>query len=200
MYDQNFWNERYARDGYLYGTGPNSFLVEHSDLLTGPVLSLSEGEGRNAVFLAVRGLKVHGVDISEVGLTKAQALAKLKGVEIQTEVADLSNFEPKNNFYGSVISISAHLPSAVRNNLYPLVERCLKQDGVLLLEAYSERQLSRNTGGPKDIDMLMTVDKLKREFPNLEPILIRELEREVSEGEGHAGLASVVQFIARKKA
>ena len=200
MYDQNFWNERYARDGYLYGTGPNSFLVEHSDLLTGPVLSLSEGEGRNAVFLAVRELKVHGVDISEVGLTKAQALAKLKGVEIQTEVADLSNFEPKNNFYGSVISISAHLPCAVRNNLYPLVERCLKQDGVLLLEAYSERQLSRNTGGPKDIDMLMTVDKLKREFPNLEPILIRELEREVSEGEGHAGLASVVQFIARKKA
>lgn len=200
MYDQNFWNEHYARNDYLYGTGPNSFLVEHSDLLTGPVLSLSEGEGRNAVFLAVRGLKVHGVDISEVGLTKAQALAKLKGVEIQTEVADLSNFEPKNNFYGSVISISAHLPSAVRNNLYPLVERCLKQDGVLLLEAYSERQLSRNTGGPKDIDMLMTVDKLKREFPNLEPILIRELEREVSEGEGHAGLASVVQFIARKKA
>lgn len=200
MYDQNFWNERYTRDDYLYGTGPNSFLVEHSDLLTGPVLSLSEGEGRNAVFLAVRGLKVHGVDISEVGLTKAQALAKLKGVEIQTEVADLSNFEPKNNFYGSVISISAHLPSAVRNNLYPLVERCLKQDGVLLLEAYSERQLSRNTGGPKDIDMLMTVDKLKREFPSLEPILIQELEREVSEGEGHAGLASVVQFIARKKA
>ena len=199
MYDQNFWNERYARDDYLYGTGPNSFLVEHSDFLTGPVLSLSEGEGRNAVFLAVRGLKVHGVDISEVGLTKAQALAKLKGVEIQTEVADLSNFEPKNNFYGSVISISAHLPSAVRDNLYPLVERCLKQDGVLLLEAYSERQLSRNTGGPKDIDMLMTVDKLKREFPNLEPILIQELEREVSEGEGHAGLASVVQFIARKK-
>jgi len=192
MYDQNFWNERYARDDYLYGTGPNSFLVEHSDFLTGPVLSLSEGEGRNAVFLAVRGLKVHGVDISEVGLTKAQALAKLKGVEIQTEVADLSNFEPRNNFYGSVISISAHLPSAVRNNLYPLIERCLKQDGVLLLEAYSERQLSRNTGGPKDIDMLMTVDKLKREFPNLEPILIQELEREVSEGEGHAGLASVV--------
>jgi cyclopropane fatty-acyl-phospholipid synthase-like methyltransferase len=200
MYDQNFWNERYDREDYLYGTGPNSFLVEHADLLKGPVLSLSEGEGRNAVFLAMRGLKVHGVDISEVGLTKAQALAKLKGVEIQTEVADLSNFEPKNDFYGSVISISAHLPSTVRNNLYPLVEHCLKQDGILLLEAYSERQLSRNTGGPKNMDLLMTVDKLKREFPNLEPILIQELEREVSEGEGHTGLASVVQFIARKKA
>lgn len=198
MYDQNFWNERYARDGYLYGTEPNAFLVEYSELLTSPVLSLSEGEGRNAVYLALRGLKVHAVDVSEVGLAKAQALAKLKGVAIQTEVADLANFKPQKNFYGSVISISAHLPSAIRNKLYPLIEQCLKPNGILLLEAYSQAQLTRNTGGPQDADMLMTVEKLKREFPNLEPILMRELEREVSEGEGHTGLASVVQFIARK--
>ena len=85
MYDQKFWNERYASDEYLYGTDPNSFLVEYSELLTGPVLSLSEDEGRNAVYLASRGLKVHGVDTSEAGLTKAQALAKLKGVETQSE-------------------------------------------------------------------------------------------------------------------
>jgi len=200
MYDKKFWNERYTRDEYLYGTEPNSFLVENFGLLTGPVLSLSEGEGRNAVFLAGRGLKVRGVDISEVALTKARALAKSEDVEIQTEVADLSNFEPEKNYYGSVISISAHLPSAIRNKLYPLIEQCLKLDGIMLLEAYSETQLVRNTGGPKDADMLMTVEKLEREFPNFEPILIRELEREVSEGEGHAGLASVVQFIARKKA
>jgi SAM-dependent methyltransferase len=200
MYDKKFWNERYASAEYLYGTDPNSFLVEHSDLLAGPVLSLSEGEGRNAVFLALRGLKVRGVDISETALSKAQALAKLKSVEIQTEVADLSSFEPEKNSYGSVISISAHLPSVIRNNLYPLVEQCLKPNGILLLEAYSENQLARNTGGPKDADMLMTIAKLEQEFPNLEPILIRELEREVSEGEGHVGLASVVQFVARKKA
>jgi cyclopropane fatty-acyl-phospholipid synthase-like methyltransferase len=199
MYDQKFWNERYANDEYLYGTDPNSFLTEHSDLLKGPVLSLSEGEGRNAVFLALRGLKVHGVDISEIALTKAQALAKLKNVEIQTEVADLSSFKPEKNTYGSVISISAHLPSVTRNNLYPLVEQCLKPDGIMLLEAYSERQLAQNTGGPKDVDILMTIEKLEREFPSLEPVLIRELEREISEGKGHAGLASVVQFIARKK-
>ena len=37
----------------------------------------------------------------------------------------------------------------------------------------------------------MTVEKLEREFPNFEPILIRELEREVSEGEGHAGFANL---------
>jgi len=72
--------------------------------------------------------------------------------------------------------------------------------GTIILEAYSENQMSRDTGGPKDLDMLMTVDKLRREFPNCEPAVLREIEREVSEGEGHTGMASVVQFIARKKA
>jgi hypothetical protein len=47
--------------------------------------------------------------------------------------------------------------------------------------------------------MLMTVDKIGREFPNLEPVLLREVERDVSEGEGHTGTACVVQFIALKK-
>ena len=67
MYNKNFWDERYNADEYLYGTEANAFLVKHADLLQGPVLSLSEGEGRNAVFLATRGLSVLGVDCSEVG-------------------------------------------------------------------------------------------------------------------------------------
>jgi SAM-dependent methyltransferase len=200
MYDEEFWNERYAGDEYLYGTEPNSFLAEQHKLLHGPVLSLSEGEGRNAVFLASRGLEVVCVDISAVALEKANRLAKSRGVEITSLVCDLETFVPEENHYGSVLSISAHLPSKVRNRLYPLVERSLRPAGVIILEAYSENQLSRNTGGPKDRDMLMTVDKLRREFPNLEPVLLREIEREVSEGEGHTGMASVVQFIARKKA
>ncbi|GJL52680.1 MAG: hypothetical protein NPIRA01_39070 [Nitrospirales bacterium] len=193
------WDERYTGDKYIYGTEPNSFLAEHETMLRDPVLSLAEGEGRNAVFLASLGLKVHGVDGSEVGLAKAQALAKSKGVKIQTEVIDLGTFEPAESCYGSVVSISSHLPSAMRRRLYPLVERCLRTDGIILLEAYSEAQLARDTGGPKDPDMLMTPAKIEREFPNFEPVLLRELEREVSEGTYHTGLASVVQFIGKKK-
>lgn len=193
------WNQRYADNSYIYGTEPNSFLAEHTDILLNPVLSLAEGEGRNAVFLASLGFLVHGVDGSEVGLTKAQRLAHSKGVEIQTEVADLGLFEPLANHYGSVLSISAHLPSVIRNRLYPLVEQCLKPNGIILLEAYSENQITRDTGGPKDLDMLMTCAKVEQEFPNCEPILMRELEREVCEGKYHTGMASVIQFIAKKK-
>lgn len=199
MYDQKFWDERYTTDEYLYGTEANSFLAKNADLLRGPVLSLSEGEGRNAVFLATRGLSVLGVDCSEIGLEKAKSLAKSRGVVIETEVVDLAKFQPKNNHFGSIVSISAHLPSAIRHRLYPLIEKALKPDGIFLLEAYSENQLAKSTGGPKDIDRLMTVAKLRQELPGLQPILAREIEREVSEGKGHTGMASVIQYIARKE-
>jgi cyclopropane fatty-acyl-phospholipid synthase-like methyltransferase len=193
------WNERYGSDDFAYGTEPNSFLVENAKLLTGPVLSLAEGEGRNAVFLASLGLEVLGVDGSEVGLAKAQKLADSKGVAIRTLVADLATYEPPANSYGSVVSISAHLPSDVRRRLYPLVEQCLKPGGIILVEAYSKSQLSRNTGGPKDPDLLMTAVDIQKEFPNCEALLCQEIEREVVEGEFHTGLASVVQFIGKKK-
>src|SRR5690606_18674825 len=158
-----------------------------------------EGEGRNAVFMAQQGLQVLGVDYSAVGLEKAQALAKSHGVVITTKVADLVDCQPEENYFASVVSMSAHLPSSIRESLYPLIEKSLKPNGIVLLEAYSENQLSKNTGGPKDIDMLMSVEKLHKEFPNLRPVLIREIDREVNEGEGHTGMAPVVQYIARNE-
>jgi cyclopropane fatty-acyl-phospholipid synthase-like methyltransferase len=194
------WNERYAGDDYVYGTEPNSFLAEHAKLLAGPVLSLAEGEGRNAVFLASLGLDVLGVDLSDVGLAKARRLAAAKGVTIRTEVADLGRYEPPANTFGSVVSIFAHLPGTIRRRLYPLVEQSLRPGGLMLLEAYTPAQLPKTTGGPKDPDLLMTATGLREEFPHCEVILARELDRLVAEG-GHrlGGVGSVVQFIAKKR-
>jgi cyclopropane fatty-acyl-phospholipid synthase-like methyltransferase len=152
------WNQRYSSDEFVYGTEPNSFLAANTEVLTGPVLSLAEGEGRNAVFLASLGLEVRGVDGSVQGLAKAQKLAESRGVRISTEVADLATYNPPANYFGSVVSISAHLSSDLRRRLYPLVEQSLKPGGIILLEAYSKSQLSRDTGGPKDPDMLMSAE------------------------------------------
>src|SRR4051794_36043557 len=104
------WNERYSADEFAYGTEPNAFLVQNAKLLTGPVLSLAEGEGRNAVYLASLGLDVLGIDGSDVGMAKAQRLAASRGLTIRTEIADLAAYEPPANAFGAVVSIFAHLP------------------------------------------------------------------------------------------
>ena len=87
------WDARYSGAEYVYGTAPNDFLASVADQIPkGWVLSLAEGEGRNAVYLAGLGYKVLAVDSSAVGLGKAQQLAKEYDVAIETRVADLADF------------------------------------------------------------------------------------------------------------
>ncbi len=192
------WDRRYADEGFFHGTEPNAFLAEHAARLAGPVLSLAEGEGRNAVFLAARGLDVLAVDFSRVGLAKAERLAVERGVRIRTQLADLADFEPEPGCYGGVISICAHLPSRVRRQLNPRIERALRPGGVLLLESYSQQQCGR--GGPPDPDTLPSAAMLRAEWPGLEIELLREIERPACERPGHASMGAMVQLIARKPA
>jgi len=159
---------------------------------------VAEGEGRNGVFLASQGFEVLGVDSSEVGLAKARKLAASRNVTIQTQHADLLTYIPPENHFGSVISIYAHLPSSDRKRLHHLLEWSLKPGGIILLEGYHKTQIHRATGGPKNLDMLLTHSDIEQDFPHCEILLSREIEREVIEGAYHTGLASVVQFIARK--
>lgn len=61
------WNERYKISEYCYGKKPNDFLKENIFHFKKncKILSLCEGEGRNAVFLAKSGFKVEDIDFSE---------------------------------------------------------------------------------------------------------------------------------------
>lgn len=193
------WNEVYSCDDYYYGTEPNDFLAAQINQLSGRVLSLAEGEGRNAVFMAERGLDVWAVDGSSIGLEKAQALAACRNVSFTTEVVDLNHFTPAAQSIQGAISIFAHLPSAARRALHQRVEQALQPGGIFLLEGYSQAQLPRSTGGPKNPDMLFSLEELLKDFTGSEMLLGQEIDREVLEGRGHTGVASVVQLVMRKR-
>src|SRR4051812_38221280 len=108
------WDERYSRPGYAYGTAPNEFLAELAGLIPpGPVLTLGEGEGRNAAFLASLGPGVVAVDQSAVGLAKARRLAADRGLEIETVQADLAAFPIEPGAWAGVVSVFCHLPKQV---------------------------------------------------------------------------------------
>lgn len=193
------WNSRYAEPGFAYGTEPNTFLASVSDRIPkGRVLSLGEGEGRNAVYLASLGYDVTAVDSSDVGLAKAMQLAANHGVNLTTITADLADFEIEAEAWDGIISIFCHLPTDVRAPLYRRVVRGLKPGGTFILEAFTPRQLHLGTGGPKELDRLMTHADLKRELSGLQFVHAVETEREVREGTYHTGPSSVVQVIGIK--
>ena len=195
-----FWNERFGRRDFVYGTEPNDFLVQVAERLpAGPVLCLAEGEGRNAVFLAARGHAVTAVDQSAAGLAKARALAAQRGVAVVTKVADLAAYDLGEASWAGVVAIWAHLPRTLRRRVMAGVVRGLRPGGALVLEAYTPAQLAYGTGGPRDVDLLMELAALREELAGLEFEIGRELEREVFEGSGHTGKSAVVQVLARKR-
>jgi 2-polyprenyl-3-methyl-5-hydroxy-6-metoxy-1,4-benzoquinol methylase len=193
------WDERYSEPGFAYGTAPNEFIASVANRIPkGKILSLAEGEGRNAVYLASLGYEVTGVDVSEVGLRKAQVLASQHGVIITTIHADLSKFKIEPEQWDGVIACYCHIPSTIRIPLHQAAVQGLKPGGVFVLEAFSKEQLNYNTGGPQSPDMLMSLDDLKHELTGLKFIHAVQIEREVREGSRHTGLASVVQIFGVK--
>ena len=193
------WDERYSSAGYAYGTEPNEFLVATASRLpAGRVLCLGEGEGRNAVWLARQGYEVTAVDASRVGLQKAQRLAASHQVTITTVHADLAEYEIAPGHWDGIVSIFCHLPPALRSDVHRRCVDGLRPGGVMLLEAYTPKQLNLRTGGPATADLMMDVETLRTELAGLEFLDLQEREREIREGDFHQGLGAVVQLVGRK--
>ena len=198
------WNKRYNEAEYIFGTKPNDFLRDEFSKIPigGSVLCLAEGEGRNALFLAQQGYQVTATDMSEVGLNKALKLARDRGVDIITQVADLADYEFGEAKWDGIVAIWAHLPTAVRQYVHAQIAPALKPNGVFILEAYTEQQLTMDAvGGPPATqrERFGSLAVLRAELAELEEITGIEKQRMISEGKRHQGLSAVVQFIAKKK-
>lgn len=195
------WNDTYDTEHYVYGTEPNDFLREQvHHLPKGKVLCLAEGEGRNAVFLAKLGYEVTAVDLSHVGLEKAERLAEANQVKIETVCANLAHFDLGEEAWDGIVSIFCHLPADLRADLYHRVQTALKPNGVFLVEGYTPLQLSYKTGGPPVAEMMVSQSVLEQELPQMDFRHLSELERHVVEGTNHTGLGHVVQCIGVKNA
>ena len=193
------WDQRYSNEEYVYGTEANDFLRKYAaNLQHGTALCLAEGEGRNAVWLAEQGFTVTAVDASSVGLEKANRLAQMRGVEIQTIHADLEHFTIQPNQWDLIVSIFAHTPVQLRRRIHQQVVNHLKQNGIFILEAYTPAQLGYKTGGPPIAELMMNLETLQEELAGLELLHAKETVREVHEGSLHHGKGAVVQIIGRK--
>ena len=200
MSTRDFWNEKYANTDYAYGTEPNEFLASAvTKLKRGETLSLAEGEGRNAVWLAQQGFTVSSIEQSEKGVAKTLRLALQRGVIVMAERGELENFNIQPNSWDLVVSIYAHTPQELRRKLHRQVVAGLKPGGVFILEAYTPAQIPNNTGGPKDASLMPTAELLRSELHGLVFDHLEEVERDVVEGSLHTGTAHVVQLVAHRE-
>jgi SAM-dependent methyltransferase len=201
-----FWNARYAREEYVYGTEPNAFFKQEIDKLPGmgSILLPAEGEGRNAVYAASRGWQVTAVDYSIEGRKKAMALASKKNVEIDYLIKDLGHLAMDENSFEVLAMIYVHPTPAQRSEINQKLASYVKPGGHLIMEVFSKghqkfQEKNPSAGGPKDPDMLYSEEEVLKDFPDFDIISIQDTVVELYEGEFHKGESAVIRFTGVKK-
>ncbi len=184
--DREKWDRRFSGSDFIYGTEPAGFLADNVELLPakGRALDVAAGEGRNAVFLARHGLEVEAVDISEVGLEKAQRLADAAGVTIRTIVADLEDYSIPKQRYDVVVVINY-----LERDLIDDLKSALRPGGLVIYETYTVAQLDIPDAHHLRREYLLEPGELRTMFEEFEILEYTET------ADDHEAVASL---IARK--
>ena len=190
------WNERYGKaQSFVYGSEPVAFLVDQVGSLAqrqGTALCLAAGEGRNAVYLAQQGFDVVAVDISAVGLEKCRALARQRGVAVETVTADLTTYDLGVERYDLITDFYYHQP-----DLFPKVMAALKPGGLFILQNFSIDQPATGRFGPRNPAFLARPNELLRTFDGYRIRHYEDTVVELDEGM-HRGPGAVVRLVVEK--
>jgi SAM-dependent methyltransferase len=194
-----FWNDRYAAQADAYGAAPNRFLEACAGALpeAGRVLVPGDGQGRNGVWLAERGLSPLCVDLSDVGLAQARRRAAARDVVIETRHADFLETDLPDGDFAACAAIFFHLPPPVMAAAHARMAQALAPGGVLIVEGFARGHEAlrerHGSGGPPGPAMLFEPARLAAELAPLRPLYLETLTITLGEGLFHAGPARVLR-------
>lgn len=195
------WTERFAGEGYAYGEAPAAFVRERMGDLpeAARVLTIAEGEGRNAVWLAGQGYRVTAVEPTPTGREKAMTLAARAGVELDWRSEDLEGFDWPDAVFDAALGCFFQFASPdFRARILAGLGRAVRPGGQVFLHGFSTRQMRNSSGGPKVEEQLWTVPEILAAYPGWEAVRAEDYDAMLDEGPGHSGPAALVDVIVRK--
>jgi cyclopropane fatty-acyl-phospholipid synthase-like methyltransferase len=144
---------------------PRDFLIEQARHLPGQGLALdiAMGLGGNTGFLIERGLRVIGVDVSEVGVRRA----KQRWSSLMSAVIDLTHYRWPPCSFDVILNFYY-----CQRDLWPWYRSMLKPGGVLILETLTIETLRARPG--YNPDFLLQPDELRQAFAAWEVLVYRE--------------------------
>jgi len=138
------FNNIYSNSNPGFVTLPNALLMATAESRKpGRALDVGMGQGRNAVFLAMKGWEVTGFDIAEEGLAVARRNAERAGVKLSA----IRETDEAFNYGSDQWDLIAYMyePFPVTSATY--VERLrnsMKSGGVIVIESFGEEATAAN--------------------------------------------------------
>ncbi len=150
---------------------PTRWLLEHDHLLprAGEALDLACGRGRNALWLAGRGLRTRAIDRDAAAVEILSRESLRRGVPVVAEIADLESGEVSfgADAYDTIVVVHyLHRP------LFPALRAALRPGGLLVYETFTRGQEER--GHPRNPAFLLEHGELRELVQPLEIVVERE--------------------------
>ena len=150
---------------------PTRWLVDHQRLIprAGTAVDVACGRGRNAIWLAQRGLQTLALDRDIAALEDLRAEAKRLGLPLKTAAIDLERGDaslPPAAFDVVVVVRYLHRP------LFPDLTEAVRPGGVLVCETFTQAQAAR--GKPTNRAFLLEPGELRTLVAPLEVLVERE--------------------------
>ena len=150
---------------------PATWLTANEDLLprTGTALDVACGRGRNALWLAARGLRTRAIDRDAEAVRALEDEANARHLPVETEIVDLERggvVLGRLRFDLVVVFHYLHRP------LFPALVDALAPGGVLVYETFTTAQARR--GKPTNPDYLLREAELPQLVQPLEILRDRE--------------------------
>jgi SAM-dependent methyltransferase len=142
--DRSKWDARYREGGRPGEPSPYLRSLDAALPRTGRALDVAGGDGRNALWLARRGLAVTIADVSAVGLERARARAEADGLTIETVCVDLETEPLPPGPWDLVVCILY-----LQRSLFPVFASVLAPGGLLAFLQPTARNLERHPKPPR---------------------------------------------------
>jgi len=145
------FNNIYASSTPGFSTTPNALLMATvEDRKPGRALEVGMGEGRNTVFLALKGWDVTGFEISDEGVAIAQRNARAAGVNIKTLSESNATFDFGQAQWDLIAATYVPFPLTTADYVQRL-GRSLTPGGLVVVESFASNA-NAPSRRPVDID------------------------------------------------
>lgn len=200
--DVERWEAKYraAPAEGLFGAAPNLYLravASRPDFAPRAALFLADGDGRNARWLAGRGVACAAIDLSEEATRRARALDAAAGVAVARERADIALWEPGERRWDAALLLYLQGPAALRRAAIERCWRALSPGGWFVLEGFAKTQAG-GAMGPGAPELLYDRDEALAAAPGAETVEALTGQVRLEEGDRHNGVADVLRLLLRK--
>jgi SAM-dependent methyltransferase len=144
------FNNIYANGSAGFSTAPNALLMATvEERKPGRALDVGMGEGRNAVFLALKGWDVTGFEISDEGVAIAQRNARAAGVNIRALLESNATFDFGRAQWNLIVATYAPFPLTTADYVQRL-RGSLTPGGLVVVESFAS---DANAPGRRPVDI-----------------------------------------------